>query len=127
MSFDAVFANPTGRTSRTQYMLALIPLLLAVALYTFVVKGRTGAWSLAALMFPALVLHARRLHDLGRTAWLLIAPAALLVAALWLRLANAGAEVKAPVTLAAQVVAAAFVLWGVLAKGRAEPNRFGEA
>lgn len=127
MSFDSLFANPKGRTSRGQFLGALVVLLAAAAFYWFLVKGRNGQWVFVTLLFPALMLHAGRLHDMGRSAWWLIAPGALLVAAaaIWLGLVSPGAQVAAATPLAALVVSAAFVLWGALGKGQADANRFG--
>jgi uncharacterized membrane protein YhaH (DUF805 family) len=118
MNFETLFVNPLGRTARGPYIGALIPLLAAAAFYYFLVKGVNGQDCLVVLAFPAVVLHARRLHDMGKTAWLLLAPVALAVAALWLHLTRPGDPLETPVTLAAIVVSAGFVLWGLVGKGR---------
>ena len=125
MNYETLFVNAFGRTSRGRYAAALIPLLLAAALYWALVKGRSGEWSLLMLLFPAVVLHARRLHDMGRTAWLLLAPAALIIASAWLRLYRPHAQIQTLVALASLAVSAVFVLWGLVGKGQAEANRFG--
>ena len=87
MNFESLFVNPSGRTSRGQFIAALITLLAVVAFYAFLVRGRTAQWCMLVLVFPAFVLHARRLHDMGHTAWLLLAPAVLMVVAfaIWLQ------------------------------------------
>ena len=126
MTYESLFVNPKGRTSRGQFAGALVPLLAAVALYTFVVVGRSGQWSLLVLLFPAVVLHARRLHDMGRSAWLLLVPVGLIAASIWLRMVSLGAQTEYAVTMLALAVAVAFVLWGLVGKGQAESNRFGE-
>ncbi len=123
----SLFANPAGRTPRGQFIGALITLVAALAFYGFLVKNITGQWCLVMLMFPALVLHARRLHDMGKTAWLLIVPGAVIAAAFWLRMGKHDAQLGGTVTLAALALAAAFALWGVIGKGQAEANRYGEA
>src|SRR4051794_38940382 len=125
MAFEPLFANPNGRTSRGHFLGGLIVLLAVVAFYYVLVKGRTGEWCLLILLFPATVLHARRLHDMGRTAWLLLAPVGLFVALAWLHMSKRDPQLEAPLTAAALAVAAAFVLWGLLGKGQAEANRFG--
>ncbi len=127
MTFEALYVNPGGRTARGPFIGGLIVLLLAAAFYAFVVTGRTAQFCLVVLIFPAIVLHARRLHDMGRTAWLLAAPGALLVATAWLHLYGAGPPLAPPVSAAALVVSAGFVLWALLGKGQSEANRFGEA
>ena len=126
MNFEAVFANAMGRTPRGQFVGALITLLAAAAFYFVLVKGRNGECCLAVLAFPAVVLHARRLHDMGRTAWLLLAPGALAAGAIWLRASGQGGQVFTAVTVAALAVAAGFALWGLVGKGQPEANRFGE-
>ena len=125
-SFEALYVDPRGRTSRGAFIAALIPVLATAALYGVLVKGRNAEWCLVALTFPALMLHARRLHDLGQTAWLLVAPAVLLAAMFWFRLFDPAAALARPVTLAALAVCAGFILWGLAGRGRAEANRFGE-
>jgi uncharacterized membrane protein YhaH (DUF805 family) len=127
MNFESLFVNPNGRTSRGQFVAALITLLAVVALYAFLVKGRNGQWCLVMLLFPAVILHARRLHDMGHTAWLLLAPGVLIVAAsaIWLRIVSLGAQFDAAVPLTALAVSAGFALWGCIGRGQAEANRFG--
>ena len=120
MNFEQLYVNPAGRTSRNAYIGALVMLLAAAALYYFIVVGRTGQFALLMLAYPALVLHARRLHDMGQGAWPLIAPAALFVLTAWFHLADPHAGVMKPITWAAIVVSAAFVLWGLIGKERAE-------
>ena len=126
VSYEARFANPSGRTSRGDFIGALIPLLAAAALYFFLVKNRNGDWVLVTLLFPAAVLHARRLHDMGQTAWLLLIPGLLDVTAIWLHMNKSNPEIRPGVVLAAVVVSAAFVLWGLIGKGQSPANRFGE-
>lgn len=127
MNFDTLFVNPNGRTSRSQFVPALITLLAVVVFYAFLVTGRTATWCLLVLVFPAFILHARRLHDMGRTAWLLLVPVVLMLGAfgIWLKLLSFGAQLDAVVPIAALVVSAGFALWGCIGAGQAEPNRFG--
>ena len=125
MSFETSFANPKGRTSRGHFIGALIVLAAAVAFYEVLVKGLTGQWCLLVLLYPAFVLHARRLHDMGQTAWLLLLPGALIAVAIWPHTASRGAF-ETPLSLAALVVFAGFALWGCVGKGQADANKFGE-
>jgi uncharacterized membrane protein YhaH (DUF805 family) len=119
--------TPGERTHRGDFIGALVPLLAVFAVYYFVVTSRNGRWCEVVLIYPAIVLHARRLHDMGRSAWPLLVPAALLVATAWLYLYVPGSRAIGWVTLAAAVVCAAFIVWGVVGKGQAEDNRFGRA
>jgi uncharacterized membrane protein YhaH (DUF805 family) len=127
MNFDSLFVNPNGRTSRGQFVPALITLLAVVVFYAFLVRGRTGQWCLVVLLFPALVLHARRLHDMGRNAWLLLVPAVLMLAtfAIWMRGISFGAQLDAAVPLIALAVSAAFAIWGCIGRGQTEANKYG--
>ncbi|HTV80318.1 MAG TPA: DUF805 domain-containing protein [Steroidobacteraceae bacterium] len=126
-SYSTLYVNPRGRTARGPFVAALIPILLVAGFYAFFVRGLTAHWCMLMLLFPALVLHARRLHDMGHTAWLLIVPAVLALAAfgLWLHLVSFGARLDADLPLAAIVVFAGFALWGCIGGGQAEANRFG--
>jgi uncharacterized membrane protein YhaH (DUF805 family) len=127
MNFESLFVNPKGRTSRASFVPALIVMLAVVAFYALLVGGRTGQFCLLVLVIPGVVLHARRLHDMGYTAWLLVAPAALMITAfaIWLKYASFGARLDSVVPMIALVVAAAFALWGCLGKGQSEANRHG--
>jgi len=126
-SWNPTFAWATGRTSRADYIKALIPLVLAAAFYTFLAKtGRNGEWVLTTLLYPGFVLVAGRLHDMGRTAWLLAFPAALNVVALGLHFfSDPKAALTVDVGIAAYVVSIAFLIWGLASKGEADANRFG--
>jgi uncharacterized membrane protein YhaH (DUF805 family) len=126
-SFSFLFVNPNGRTSRGQFVAALIPILIVVAFYAFLVRGLTAHWCLLMLLFPAVILHARRLHDMGHTAWMLLVPALLTLAAfaIWLHIVSFGAPLDTDLPIAAAVAFSGFALWGCLGGGQAEINRFG--
>jgi uncharacterized membrane protein YhaH (DUF805 family) len=125
MNFESLYVNPNGRTSRSQFVPALITLLAVVAFYMLLVGGRTGHWSMLVLLFPAFVLHARRLHDMGRSAWLLFLPTALMVVAfaIWLQIVSLGAPFDAAVPLIALAVSAGFALWGCIGNGTSNQAR----
>ena len=123
MNYDALFANPTGRTSRREYAGALIVLLSAFVFYYVyysLLRGLSGPFGMLVLLYPAVVLHARRLRDMGRTAWLLAAPVALIVAAFWLHTASPGSGAQLAAGLAALAVSAGIVLWSLTGAGRAD-------
>ena len=128
-SFDSLFVHPSGRTSRGQFVPAVITLAAVTVFYWYFVPGRSGQWSMLVLVVPGIILHARRLHDMGRSAWLLIVPGILVVAAfaVWLKLLSFGTQVDAIVRPAAIVVSIAFAVWGCIGKGQAEANNFGAA
>jgi uncharacterized membrane protein YhaH (DUF805 family)/uncharacterized membrane protein YphA (DoxX/SURF4 family) len=127
-SWNAVFVHPRGRTSRNQFVLALVP--LAWATWWYASKGPAvdyAPWGVLVLLYPAVVLHVRRLHDMGHSGWYLLLPAVLTVLAMgiWSDRVSLGAQLDAAVPGVALAVFVAFALWGSIAKGRAEANNFG--
>ncbi len=120
MTYDSLFVDPRGRTPRDQFVPGLLVLVAIVLFYAFLVKGRTANFCMLVLMYPGLTLHARRLHDMGRSAWLLALPAALLLAAfaIWLKYASFGGGIDTVLPKIAVLVAVLFALWGALGKGR---------
>jgi len=121
-SYDTLFASAGGRTSRREFVPALITLLAVAALYTFLVTGRTALWCMVVLLYPGVILHARRLHDMGHRAWLLLGPLVLMILAfaIWLGFLSLGAPLDAAVPAAALIVSAGFALWGCF--GRESPR-----
>ncbi len=127
MDFDTLFVNASGRTSRGRFIPALLTLLAVVLFYAFIVKGRTATFCLLVLMFPAIVLQARRLHDMGRSAWLLVVPAVLMLLAfgIWLKYLSFGAQVDGLLRTIALIASGAVALWCAVGGSQAQANRFG--
>jgi uncharacterized membrane protein YhaH (DUF805 family) len=127
MNFETTFVNPQGRASRSQFVPALITVLAVALFYAFIVTGRNATWCVVFLLYPGFVLHARRLHDMGHNAWLLLVPVALMLVAfaIWLKLVSLGAQLDGIVPKVALGVAAAFALWGCIGKGQSEANTYG--
>jgi uncharacterized membrane protein YhaH (DUF805 family) len=131
-NYNALYVYPAGRTSQKAYIPAILLVVAAAAFYKLVANaGLNGEWVMTTLLFPGFVLVARRLHDMGQNAWLLLIPGALDAAALGMHYADAlklraGAP-PAVLVWAAIVVTAAFVLWGMVGKGQGEANRYGAA
>jgi uncharacterized membrane protein YhaH (DUF805 family)/uncharacterized membrane protein YphA (DoxX/SURF4 family) len=122
-SFNALFVQPGGRTARAHFLAALVPLVLAALWY--VRKGPAvdyAPWGVLVLLYPAVVLHVRRLHDMGRSGWWVLFPAVLTVTAMliWADRLGLGVQLDSAVPLAALIVFAGFALWGSIARGRAE-------
>ncbi len=126
-TWDTLFVHSKGRTPREHFIGALIPLAIVVWWYVRASPNVYPQWSLLVLLFPAVVLHARRLHDLGHTGWLLLVPAVLTVAAMmiWDHRLDWGAQLNFAVPLAALIVFVGFALWGCIGKGKAQSNAFG--
>jgi uncharacterized membrane protein YhaH (DUF805 family) len=110
------------------FLAALLPLALSVLWY-----ARKGPavdyvpWGVLVLLYPAVVLHVRRLHDMGRTGWLMILPTVLTVVAMgiWAHRMSLGAQLDVVVPPVALLVFVGFALWGCIARGQAETNTFG--
>jgi uncharacterized membrane protein YhaH (DUF805 family) len=132
MTFEQTYVDPRGRTAQKDYIPALAVALLAFGFYKVVSNvGLNGQWVMTTLLFPGFVLTARRLHDMGQTAKLLLIPLALDVVALGWHYADAlkirpGAPPDA-LLWAAVVVSAAFVVWALVGKAKDEGNRYGAA
>ncbi len=126
-TWDTLFVHSKGRTPREHFIGALIPLAIVVWWYVRASPNVYPQWSLLVLLFPAIVLHARRLHDLGHTGWLLLVSAVLTVAAMmiWDHRLDWGAQLNFAVPLAALIVFVGFALWGCIGKGKAQSNAFG--
>ncbi len=127
-SYNTLFVQPGGRTARGPFLAALIPLALAVAWYTY--RGPAiyyGSWGVLCLLYPAVVLHVRRLHDMGRSGWWVAVPAVLTVLAMgiWANRISFGAQLDTALPWAALVAFVAFAVWGALGRGQAESNTFG--
>jgi len=127
MIWDTLFVHPKGRTSRGQFAAALIPLAFVVWCYAGSGPNMYAPWDLLVLVYPAVVLHARRMHDMGRSGWLLLVPAGLTVVAMaiWARRISLGSQLDSGVPLAALAVFVGFALWGCIGKGQNEANSFG--
>jgi uncharacterized membrane protein YhaH (DUF805 family)/uncharacterized membrane protein YphA (DoxX/SURF4 family) len=127
MTWDTLFVHLKGRTSREHFIPALIPLALVVGWYAQASPNVYPQWSLLVLLFPAVVLLARRLHDMGHSGWLLVVPAALSVAAMmiWDHRLDWGAQLNFAVPVATLIVFVGFALWGCIGKGTAQANAFG--
>lgn len=114
MNFDALFVNPNGCTPRNQFVPALVTVLAALAFFTYIVPGRTSQFCQWVLMYPLMVLLARRLLDMGKSRWLVLVPLALTFTTFasklgYLPLAD---PLKSIVDWIALVVTALVALWG---------------
>jgi uncharacterized membrane protein YhaH (DUF805 family)/uncharacterized membrane protein YphA (DoxX/SURF4 family) len=127
-SWNTLFVQPGGRTSRRHFLGALLPLALAILWYAK--KGPAVdyvPWGVLVLLYPAVVLHVRRLHDMGRSGWLMLIPAGLTVVAMgiWANRISLGTQLDVAVPPVALAAFLAFALWGCIGRGKAESNAFG--
>jgi uncharacterized membrane protein YhaH (DUF805 family) len=113
MNYDALFVNPDGRTTRAEFVPALIVVLAAIAFFAYMVGGRTAHFCMLVLMYPAFVLLARRLQDMGYSGWIALVPALLALVAFGVVLDyfNFGAAFDAALPWGALAVSAGFALW----------------
>ena len=127
ITWDTLFVHSKGRTPREHFIAALIPLAIVVWWYAQASPNVYPQWSLLVLLFPASVLLARRLHDMGHSGWLLLVPAVLTVVAMaiWDHRLDLGAQLNFVVPLTALIVFFGFALWGCIGKGKSEANAFG--
>jgi putative oxidoreductase len=119
--FEAVYVHVRGRTTRNQFVPALITLVAVAAFYVYMVTGRTSKWCLLVLLVPGIILLARRLRDMGRSVWLLLVPGGLMLAAftIWLGFVGPDAPLASILPLTALAASAAIALWGCVGKGKA--------
>jgi uncharacterized membrane protein YhaH (DUF805 family) len=145
MDWNALFLSPRGRINRRDFWIGFAILFAAnivVGVIPFI-----GQLAGILLMWPQICVHSKRLHDMGRTAWLQVIPAILTVVFTALALVAGGrafmnwTAVKhsdGPGSLIVGMIGAAlivigiaslfgfsFVLWIGLSKGEPGANRFG--
>lgn len=127
MTYDSLFTSPNGHISRGEFLRGALVLLAAVVFFWYFVTGRTGTFCLVVLLYPGCMLHARRLHDMGRSAWLLAVPTVLLLGmfAMKLKYASFGDGVNRALPVIALLVAAATALWSAVGRSDAQANRYG--
>ena len=80
-NYDALMVNWKGTTSQADFIPALVTIIAVYAFYYWVGVFGTVQFSILFLLFPALVLLARRLRDMGKSpALVFVALIPLLVA-----------------------------------------------
>ena len=149
MNWQALYLSPEGRTSQRDFWTAFLVLIaiwfVSLLLHIFA----PIVWLL--LVFPWVCVFAKRLHDFGKSAWLILIPVGIGFLAGMLALILGGVSVFSAalavlddgsdheawtslfaglgVMLACLGVAAlvkfAFILWVGLSPGVPGPNRFG--
>ena len=120
MNYETLFVNPNGRTPRAEYVPALLTVLAAIAFFAFVVTGRTAQFCMLVLMYPAFVLLARRVRDMGYSAWLVLLPMALTLASFAIQLdyLSLDTALGGPLPWLSLAVSAAFLLWSCVSPSR---------
>ena len=130
MNLLSLLLSPQGRIGRAAFWIGFaMVMVLSVALN--LIPGVVGHLLGFVALWPQICIHAKRLHDMGRTGWWMLAPALLLlvcgVASYGLGYSETGqasAEAMAPMAVAA-LCGVGFLLWVGLTPGKSGPNRFG--
>jgi uncharacterized membrane protein YhaH (DUF805 family) len=114
LNHDALFVNPVGRSAREPYVPALLTVLAAMAFFGYFVTGRTAQFCMLVLLYPAFVLLARRLQDMGTPLLLVLVPLLpmLAVFAVLLGYFTLGGTAGTVLPWAALAIVAAFATWG---------------
>jgi uncharacterized membrane protein YhaH (DUF805 family) len=119
-TFDSLYVFSNGRTSRKHFMAAVVPLAIAVWDYTHSGPGPYNSWMVLVLLYPAVVLYTRRLHDMGHSGWPLIVPAGLTVVAMaiWAHRIDFGVQLDLAVPVVALATFIGFTVWGCIDRGK---------
>ena len=145
IDWQTLFLSLNGRIGRVAFWIGFLAVMgasVVVNMIPFI------GWLLGfALIWPQVAISAKRLHDLGRSAWWLLAPfvisilafvlaaviggAGLLVAmqqgemnSIWT--AAGGVGVAMILVLLAFSAGIFFLLWMGLSRGDPDPNRYGQ-
>jgi len=119
-SYDALFINPHGSTSKAEYITALVTIVIAMAFFGLYMTGRTAEFCMLVMVYPAYVLIVRRFHDMGYSAWLLLAPLLIVLVAFDVQLGyySMGEAMDGIINWLALAFAGAFMLWGCVADSK---------
>lgn len=128
-SYDALFVNNAGNTTRGDYIPAMVVVLAVIAFYAYFVPGRSGQFSMLTALYPLFTVLIRRFRDMGQHPWLLFVPVMLMLLAFDIRLGYfslsesvAGVSFNESAdglfTWFALLVTALFVVWGAVGSSR---------
>ena len=149
MNWQTLFLSPEGRIGQKDYWIGLLILFAVWVLSPVLHILAPLVW--LALLYPWVCVIAKRLHDFGRSGWLILVPFAIALIAFLLGLVFGGVSLLSagwaafndgfePSTWAvllgalgimlaflciAGVVKLVFLLWVGLKSGDPAPNRFG--
>jgi uncharacterized membrane protein YhaH (DUF805 family) len=131
MNWVGLLLSPQGRITRAPFWFGIM-VVIAASLALNLISGPAGRLLGLLLLWPQICINVKRLHDMGRTGWLLLVPMVIGIACVVIGFVmGSGAEAMprpAPVPLAvAGLVSLAFLLWVGLTPGKPGANRFGEA
>jgi uncharacterized membrane protein YhaH (DUF805 family) len=142
MDWGSLFLSTRGRIRRRDFWIGFA-IVMAISILCNLIAV-VGPFLGLATIWPMVAIHAKRLHDMGRTAWLLLAPAAVSFATMAVTFLARPAGVEAPgvitpalataaqgmglgltVTAFCLLIEVAFLLWVGLTPGQPDDNRYG--
>ena len=130
MDFGKLLLSPRGRIGRGRFWIGFL-VIMAASLALNLIPGEIGRWLGFVLLWPQICINFKRLHDMGKSGWLLLIPAAVSIVCLALSFVlGSGAEAYPNQEALAPLAAAgafslAFLLWVGLSPGKPGANRFG--
>ncbi len=133
MDWKTLFFSARGRIARRDFWIGFVFVMIASGALNLI-PGNAGKVIGLLVLWPQVCIHAKRLHDMGRTAWLMLIPFLITVACTFVAAmtgvagaTDAAAMLGLGLIVLAAVVGLSFLLWVGLTKGTPGPNRFGEA
>jgi len=132
MKLHTLLLTPFGRIGRGAFWIGFA-IVMVLSLVMNMTPGLVGHLLGFVLLWPQVCIHAKRLHDMGRTAWWMLVPAIVLVVcgvasyALVFSETGGGSPASVAPLAVAVVCAVGFLLWVGLTPGSTQTNRFGPA
>lgn len=137
MDWKYLFLSPTGRIGRREFWIGFAILFVASLVVNIIPV--LGTLVGLALIYPQVCVQAKRLHDMGHTAWLMLIPFGVTILAMIMAMVSGGAAMfsgdyasagaamgGALLALSlAGLVSLGFLLWIGLTPSQAGDNRFG--
>ncbi len=135
MDWRALLLSPNGRIRRGEFWTGFALVMATSAAVNLFQSGVSHVLGLV-LLWPQVCIHAKRLHDIGRSAWLLLVPFSVSLIALAVIILNSGPALfvdgagDGTLTTAACLVVmvldgVGFLSWVGLSAGDPEANRYG--
>ena len=130
MELKSLLLTPRGRIGRGAFWIGFA-IVMVLSLVLNMIPGVVGHLLGFVLLWPQVCVHAKRLHDMGRTAWWMLVPAVVLLvcgAATYVlafsETGHGGSAATVPLAVAI-VCGVGFLLWVGLTPVSSQSNRFG--